>query len=197
MRKARDYRVVATLAVVLAVAAGGWLLDRAPGRSAEIQATGDTPAPAQRAAGTQGVAEIDTVDARFEQGVVMLHLKRHEYALAAFDRVVELEPGLVEAHVNRGFALVGLEHFDAACAAFDHALILRPVQANAYYGLGLCLEGLGDLAGALGAMRTFLHLSPGAGPDDEHQRRAAAAVWEWEAALAEGEATQADGEEGS
>jgi hypothetical protein len=46
-------------------------------------------------------------------------------------------------------------------------------------------------------MRTYLHLSPGTGPGDEHQRRAAAAVWEWEAALAERDDPPAGGETGS
>jgi tetratricopeptide (TPR) repeat protein len=176
--------------VLVAVAAGGWLLDRVPGRSAEATRPDTAPAPARS-------VDIDSVDARFEQGVVMLHLQRFEYALAAFDRVVELEPGLVEAHVNRGFALLGLEQFAAACAAFEQALSLRPMQTNAYYGLAVGLEGLGDLAGALGAMRTYLHLSPASAPEDEYQRRAAAAVWEWEAVLAERDRPQAGGEAGS
>lgn len=190
MSRRRDLRFPAAAAVIAAVVAGGWLLDRLPGRSAEA------PLPAEVVPSAEAVA-IDSIDARFEQGVVMLHTKRFEYALAAFDRVVELEPRLVEAHVNRGFALLGLELFAAACVAFEHALLLRPAQVNAYYGLAVGLEGLGDLAGALGAMRTYLHLSPASGPDAEYQRRAAAAVWEWEAALAERDVAQVEGDSGS
>lgn len=187
----RDLRIPAAAAVVLVVVTGGWLLDRLPGRSAEA------PVPGDEAPAAAGAAGIDSLEARFEQGVTMLHLRRFEYALAAFDRAIELEPRLVEAHVNRGFALLGLEQFAAACAAFEQALVLRPTQTNAYYGLAVGLEGLGDLAGALGAMRTYLHLSPADGPEDDYQRRAAAAVWEWEAALAARRAAQADGEAGS
>ena len=189
MSRRRDLRIPAATTVVLAVVAGGWLLDRLPGRTVEAPPVASTP--------PVGAGGIDSVDARFEQGVTMLHLRRFEYALAAFDRVVELEPRLVEAHVNRGFALLGLEQSAAACAAFEHALTLRPTQTNAYYGLAVGLEGLGDLAGALGAMRTYLHLSPANGREDEYQRRAAAAVWEWEAALADRRAARADGEAGS
>jgi hypothetical protein len=59
---------------------------------------------------------------------------------------------------------------------------LRPNQVNAYYGLAVALEGLGDTAGALGAMRVYVHRSP---PDDPYLRKAQAALWEWEAALAQ------------
>ena len=177
MNKGRDFRVKAALAVVLAVAAGGWMLDRIPGRQAEA------PLPTGGRHVQEG--QLDTVEERFAQGVAMLHLKGYEYALAAFDRVIDLSPGLVEAHVNRGYSLAGLEQFADACRSFETAIDLRPEQVNAYYGLGICLEALGDLPGAMGAMRTYLHLAPPDQAETEHQRRAAAALWEWESALAD------------
>ena len=39
------------------------------------------------------------------------------------------------------------------------------------------LEQQGDLQGALGAMRTYIHLAP---PDDPFRRKAMSATWEWE-----------------
>jgi hypothetical protein len=56
----------------------------------------------------------------------------------------------------------------------------RPGQANAYYGLATALEAGGDLEGALGAMRTYVHLEA---PDAPFLRKAAAAIWEWETRL--------------
>ena len=50
-------------------------------------------------------------------------------------------------------------------------------QVNAYYGLALAQESLGDLDGALGAMRTYVHLSD---ERDQYQRRAWSAIWEWQ-----------------
>ncbi len=41
-------------------------------------------------------------------------------------------------------------------------------------------EKLGDLEMALGAMHSYLHLTP---EDDPYRRRAMAAVWEWQSAL--------------
>jgi tetratricopeptide (TPR) repeat protein len=108
----------------------------------------------------------------------MLHSKQHEHAMTAFHRVLELDPALPEAHVNMGFALIGLERYSAARDFFEGAITLRKGQVNAYYGLAVALDGLGDRGGAIGAMRTFVHLS---GPDEMYLRKAQAALWEWEA----------------
>lgn len=120
------------------------------------------------------------IEARFGQGVAMLHAKQHEHAITAFHRVLELAPDMPEAHVNMGYALLGLERHGAARDFFDSALALRKNQVNAYYGLAVALERLHDLPGAVGAMRTFVHLSRA---DDPYRRKAQAALWEWESAL--------------
>lgn len=122
------------------------------------------------------------IELRFQQGVVMLHAKQYEHALTAFNRVLKLSPNMPEAHVNMGYALLGLERFDAAADFFDSATTLRPDQINAYWGLAVALEGSGNLRGALEAMRTFVHRAK---PEDPFRRKAEAAIWEWEAKLAQ------------
>ena len=87
-----------------------------------------------------------------------------------------------EAHVNMGYAMLGLMRFSAARDFFSGAIELRPAQANAYYGLALALDGLNDRPGALGAMRTFVHLAK---PDDAFVRKARSALWEWQAEAAQ------------
>ena len=72
----------------------------------------------------------------------------------------------------------GRERYGAARDFFDGAIALRREQVNAYYGLAVALDGLHDRPGAIGAMRTFVHLSD---PDDPYLRKAQAALWEWEA----------------
>jgi hypothetical protein len=119
-------------------------------------------------------------DARFQQGVIMLHAKQYEHAVTAFHRVLQFAPKSPEAHVNMGFALLGMQRYEAARDFFESATVLRPGQVNAYYGLAEALEGLQDLRGALGAMRTYVHLAK---PEDPYLRKAEAAVWEWEARL--------------
>ncbi|HEY3327135.1 MAG TPA: tetratricopeptide repeat protein [Novimethylophilus sp.] len=117
---------------------------------------------------------------RFRQGVVMLHAKRYDDAITAFHRVIELEPEMPEAHVNMGYALIGLQRYEAARDFFEGATALRRDQVNAYYGLAEALEGMHDLPGAIGAMRTYLHLAPAG---DQYRRKAEAAIWEWQEAL--------------
>jgi tetratricopeptide (TPR) repeat protein len=118
------------------------------------------------------------LDLRFGQGVAMLHAKQFEHAVTAFHRVLELRPTLPEGHANMGFALLGLNRFDAAREFFEGATTLNPMQDNAYYGMALAFEGLGDLEGAVGAMRTYLHLARD--QNEAHLRKARAALWEWE-----------------
>lgn len=117
---------------------------------------------------------------RFDQAVVMLHAKQYEHAATALSRVLQLAPGLPEAHVNMGFAMLGMQRAGEAVVAFDRAITLQPRQANAYYGLAMALEQQGDLEAALGAMRSYLHLSA---PDERFHAKARAALWEWEERL--------------
>ena len=128
---------------------------------------------ASRVAPQAREAELRT---RFEQGVAMLHMRQHEYAMMAFHRVLALAPDMPEAHANMGFALIGLEQWDTARSFFETAIELRRDQLNAYYGLAITLEAQGDLAGAMGAMQVYLHRSPA---DDPFRARADAAMWEW------------------
>lgn len=160
----RDVRLLGAAITVGIVAVGGSLLSPDP--------LGADPAPARA---DPVAAEVDLA---FRQGVVMLHAKRHEYALAAFHRVLKSAPEMPEAHANMGFALVGLGRHREARSFFEGAIALRPGQLNAYYGLALAAEAIGDMEVARGAMRTYAHLAP---PDDPHRRKAEAALWEWSA----------------
>lgn len=117
------------------------------------------------------------VKARFEQGIVMLHARRYEYALAAFHRVLELAPETPEAHVNLGYTLLGMKRYKEALAFFESATVLRPWQANAYYGMAEAMDALGERSGAIGAMRTFEHLAQ---KDDPFVVKARAALTRWQ-----------------
>ena len=71
--------------------------------------------------------------------------------------------------------------------SFQTAIDLRPTQVNAYWGLAVSLEGLCDIAGAMGAMRTYVHLAPA---DDPFLIKANAALWEWEQLKTSGDENQ-------
>ena len=134
-----------------------------------------TTAPAA-AAGARVHPHAADVDRHFKQGVVMLHAKQYDHAIAAFHQVLKLAPSMPEAHVNMGFALAGRGEPGPARDFFQSAIALRPRQANAYYGLAVALDALGDRPGARGAMRTYVHLTP---PGDPYRRKGEAALWEW------------------
>jgi tetratricopeptide (TPR) repeat protein len=130
-------------------------------------------------------AQIETeIKQRFAQGVLMLHAKQYEHALTAFHRVLQLAPEMPEAHVDIGYALNGLQQYAMARDFFEGALALRKNQLNAYYGLAESLEAMNDLPGAIGAMRTYIHLTPATDP---FRRKAEAAVWEWEGKVKQGQ----------
>ncbi len=174
------------LYAVATVGGLGALVQLLPGRGVEMEnaeparAVGETaPHTTDEALRQAHRAEISR---RFEEAAVMLHAKRFEYALLALDRVLKLSPTMPEAHTNRGYALLGLDRPQAAQQAFERALALRAEQSNAYYGLAMALEERGDRAGALGAMRTFVHLTE---PSDPFVRKARAALWEWQSPAAE------------
>jgi len=118
--------------------------------------------------------------------VAMLHARRYDYAITALHRVLELAPRMPEAYVNMGFALLGKGEHRAARDFFQAAIDLRPYQHNAYWGLAVALEGLGDLEGAMGAMRTFIHLAPSDPRTEAFVRKARAALWEWDSRLRRG-----------
>jgi len=123
---------------------------------------------------------------RFQEAVMMLHAKQYDYAIAALHRVIELAPRMPEAYVNMGFALLDLKKYKAAADFFNAAIEIRPYQGNAYWGLAVSLEGMNDLQGALGAMRTYIHLTSSDPNSQDYVRRARSAVWEWEYSLKRG-----------
>ena len=131
----------------------------------------------------------DELTLRFQQAVVMLHAGKFDDAVVALHRVIELSPRMPEAYVNMGFALFGLQRYRAAHDFFMTATNLNSYQANAYWGLAVVYEKLNDLPAALGAMRTFIHLSR---PGNPYLRRARSALWEWESRLKRGPLPEQD-----
>jgi tetratricopeptide (TPR) repeat protein len=177
------------------VAGLGLLVQLLPGNGVEVP---HGPVPGVDTPGTEdadgraihaGEMRKREIAARFRQAVVMLHAREYAYAVTALHRVLELAPRLPEAHANMGFALLGQEQYVVARDFFYSAIALRADQVNAYWGLALSLEQLCDMRGAIGAMRTYVHLTD---PQDPLRRKGRSAVWEWETALAEQSPGQAD-----
>jgi Flp pilus assembly protein TadD len=179
-RTRRDVRMRMLAIAVLGVALGGAALFYWHGRE-RSPSTGERTAPIDARADPAGHARAmqrAEFDQRFTQAVVMLHARQYEHAVTVLHRLLQIAPEVPELHVNMGFALLGLKDYALARDFFVGATELRAAQANAYYGLAIALEGLGDRPAALGAMRTFVHLTV---PDDPWLPKARAALWEWQA----------------
>ncbi len=141
---------------------------------------GDVPGSASMLRAHAAQKQKLALDQHFSRGTALLAARQYEAAASAWHGVLALAPRMPEAHVNMGFALIGLNRFAVAREFFEAAIDLKSSQLNAYFGLALALEGLGDLPGALGAMRTYLHLSSN---EDAHVMRARTDVLRWEATL--------------
>lgn len=176
-RDARLLAIVGSAALIGLGGAGIAYRDALIGPRAEPQPLVDARVDPAGHVRTRKQAEFD---ARFQQAVVMLHAREYEHAAAALHRLLELSPEVPEVHVNMGYAMIGLKRYAAARDFFAGAIELRAGQANAYYGLALSLDATGDLPGALGAMRTYVHLTRA---DDPYAAKARASIEQWQARL--------------
>ena len=190
----RQKRFMVLGAAVAIAAVGGWgfyIIDQ--GDRGEVVRAED--------ATVEHVAEPASVEKRLPEGVgdfaaaFRAGLRNFQAgdahaAARAFEKAVSIRPHEVQSKVNLGFAYIEMDRPAEALTLFNRALEIAPMTPNAYYGVAEAMEAMGDLEGAMGAMRTFLHL---ADDQDPFRRRAMAALWEWQetAALRAGQENEA------
>ena len=172
-----------TVAITLVLIIGAGMLLRywpqSPGAPLPTQPVAAGPTRSKTPAPVP--ARQTALSKHFQVAVSALQDGHYQQALGDLHQVLRLAPKLPEAHVNMGFTLLGLGRAQAAADFFATAIELRPSQVNAYYGLALAQEALGDLPTALGAMRSYVHLTAA---DDPRLPVARAALWEWDSQLA-------------
>jgi Flp pilus assembly protein TadD len=93
-------------------------------------------------------------------GTALAQLGRHEEALKAFDKAVQLRPDVAEPWQNLGNILVGLNRPDEALLTFQHALKLDPQLWQAAYQSGYLLYQSGKFAEALAHFDLCLQQQP-------------------------------------
>ena len=106
------------------------------------------------------LAAAEFVEAHSNRGTGLHDLKRHQEALASYDRALALQPDYAEAHANRGNTLHQLNRCDEALASYDRALVLRPDFAEAHCNRGNALQELRRFDEALTGYDRALVLRP-------------------------------------
>ncbi|HLX24657.1 MAG TPA: tetratricopeptide repeat protein [Usitatibacter sp.] len=94
------------------------------------------------------------------RGAESLELKRHDEAIAFFDRALELRPRSGETHYNRGLALHALGRHEDAIESFGRAIAARPDLADAYNNRGVAQRDLGNRDEALQDYDRAISLNP-------------------------------------
>ncbi len=198
-RKTKDRFLAAALVVVLGTIIGGVTLRYAPsvGKKAywwrnefasetrpvkpSVPAATATPTThAEKAEKKVLSPEERSFKEHFQAAVSLLQHGRYKDAVAVLQLARKMRPHVPAVFVNLGFAYLSMGQAERAVSLFQKALEIRKEQLNAYYGLAASLADTGDLEGALGAMRTYVHLTA---KDDPFLMKAKSATWEWEAKL--------------
>ena len=164
-RRFKTYLLLTLLVIGISIT-GGWLLNVSMSKPSTQQASPE--------------ARKKLVDRYFKQGLQQMLDRQYPLAAETWQRLLVINESMPEVHANLGFSLIEMQQYLQAQSHFARAMELNAFQANAYYGLAMCLEEQGDLEGALGSMRSFIHLAK---QDDPFLRKARSALWEWETTL--------------
>lgn len=116
------------------------------------------------------------LDQAFKNAVILMQNNHYEQSLPFWHKVLRINNSLPEVHANLGFVMLKLKRFEEADKSFNVALELKADQANAYWGLAEVYEAKKMLPEAIGAMRTYLHLSD----NEDFKTKARSAMWEWQ-----------------
>ena len=96
----------------------------------------------------------------FNKGFALSSLGRHNEALQAYNRAIEIDPQVAVAWNNKGNALDDLGKYDEAIAAFNEAIRLDPKFAEAWSNKGIALIGQGKHDEAIKCFDEAIRLDP-------------------------------------
>ena len=135
--------------------AGQFMFDFSPGEKviASVPATRSSAVP-QEPAGAD-VAEL------FARGVALEDDPRSQLqAIAAYERVLQLDPEHAAAHINLGTLYYNRQDYRAAEEHYREALRIDPRYALAHFDLGNVLDETGRITDAVESYLTALRLAP-------------------------------------
>src|SRR5580704_6918881 len=105
-----------------------------------------------------------TAQAYREQANALARSRSWEQAVAAYRKVLELDPNDAVTHYDLALALKYKGDTKQAVEEFEVAIRPKPVWGEAHYGLGAALYDLHDQAGALKELRKAVEYEPSNAP---------------------------------
>ncbi len=130
-----EIKRIPSVALVLLLALTGCVCPftetiRVPGRAAA------TPGPTASLESDRANELNDDPAVHIERGLTYLNQGQFEWAIAEYDKAIELDPNLAEAYVRRAFVHKVLGQYEQAMADYDKAIELSPNNAMYYNDRG-------------------------------------------------------------
>jgi tetratricopeptide (TPR) repeat protein len=124
-------------------------------------------------------------------GATLLKLGRHDEALKAFDKAVQVNPGDAALWKQMGDALLELQRYDQALLTFQHVLKLDPRHHDAAYKSGVLLSEVGRFEEAVARLDVCDRVLPNHALTLQARARAYLNLKKYEQALADNLAANA------
>ncbi len=96
----------------------------------------------------------------FSQALFLSEQKRHDEAIAIYNKMLEIYPNNADIYFKRGFEREKQEDHQEAIADFNQAISLNPNLAEAYNGRGVARGKLGDYQAAIADFNQAISLNP-------------------------------------
>jgi tetratricopeptide (TPR) repeat protein len=112
-------------------------------------------------ANVKSMRAAETASEHFARGVALEEDSRSQAeAIAAYKKVLELDPGHAAAYINLGTLYYNRQDYTRAEAHYRKAVEVDPRYALAYFDLGNVLDETGRVAEAINAYKSALQLAP-------------------------------------
>ncbi len=96
----------------------------------------------------------------YEGGIILAHQHKHDQAIAAYDKAIELNPAFAMPYNSRALMYSAKGDYDRAIRDFDQAIKLDPEFTNAYHDRGFMYLTRGDLDRAIRDFDQAIELDP-------------------------------------